>query len=112
MALRRPVLHQDRVEVGGRRQGDRRGSIAKLNRAGLLGVRAVFLIGLDRDSVRTERHGFVLVVQAVPYQVVPSSGPRGASDRSKRLDVSSNAGPQGRQVRVVFLSLIHISEPT
>src|SRR5215471_18454563 len=86
--------HDYGVEVCGRRQRDARGFVTDVNRARLLGVGSVFLIGLDRDPIRTERHGLTGVIQAVPYQLILPGRSRGPRDRSELIEVPVNVIPQ------------------
>src|SRR4029077_21231918 len=70
--------------------------------AGLLPVPAVLLVGLYRDAVFTQRHRLLVVVQAVPYEVVLPRRPRGTRDGSKLAEITVKADPERRQVRVVL----------
>src|SRR5436190_1359681 len=99
MALRRSVTHVDGVEVGRRRDRDGGGAVADDNRAGLLGVRAALLVALNRDPVRARSDRLVVVVEAVPDEVVLSSRPGGARDGSEWLEVAVKSAPQRGEVR-------------
>src|SRR5215472_18416097 len=102
MALFGTVLHEYRIEVGGSRQRDGRGAVAEGNRAGLLRVASVLLIRLDRDSVGARRHRLVVVVEAVPFELVLSCWPRGACDRTEWLDVPVNVIKKRRKIHPVL----------
>ena len=69
----------------GRRQGDARGALAERDRAGLLRVSSMLLVGLDGDAVCAQGYWLAAAVQAVPYQVVSSRTPCGSCDGSELI---------------------------
>src|SRR5215468_5188334 len=74
--LLRTELDEHLVEIGRRWQCGARGAFADDNRAGLPGIRSVFLVRFNGDAVGALRHGIAVVVQAVPDQLVFPRRPR------------------------------------
>src|SRR5262252_1157368 len=102
MALHGSEPNGDGVEISGRRKRDAGWAVANLNRACLLGVAAVLLVRFNGDAVRTRRDWPLVVVQAIPHQLVLARRPRRARDRAELIEVAVEVIPERREVAPVF----------